>query len=77
MQKRQFKIPALSPQMGTPRQTSNVAPTKGKLMAGSTAPAEQKEYTGNQMLGIAIMHKSCLQPVFSEQAAKESASMRR
>lgn len=77
MQKRQFKIPALSPQMGTPRQTPTVAPVKGKLMAGSTAPQEHKEYTGDKMVGIAIMHKSCLQPVFSEQAAKESASMRR
>lgn len=75
MQKRQFKIPALSPQMGTPRQTPTVAPVKGKLMAGSTAPQEHKEYTGDKMVGIAIMHKSCLQPVFSDQAAKESASM--
>ena len=77
MQKRQFKIPALSPQMGTPRQTPTVAPVKGKMMAGSTAPQEHKEYTGDKMVGIAIMHKSCLQPIFSEQAAKESASMRR
>ena len=63
--------------MGTPRQLPTVAPTKGKIMSGSTAPQEHKEYTGDQMLGIAIMHKSCLQPVFSEQAAKDSASMRR
>lgn len=63
--------------MGTSREVPTVAPEKGKIMSGSTAPQEHKEYTGDQMLGIAIMHKSCLQPVFSEQAAKDSASMRR
>ena len=63
--------------MGTSRELPTVEPVKGKVMSGSTAPQEHKEYTGDQMLGIAIMHKSCLQPVFSEQAAKDSASMRR
>jgi hypothetical protein len=29
------------------------------------------------MLGITIVHKSCLQPVFSQQAAVDAASMRR
>ncbi len=77
MTKRVFKIPALSPQMGTPRETPTVAPVKGKFVTGSTAPPEHKEYTGDKMVCIAIMHKSCLQPVFSEEAAKDSASMRR
>lgn len=36
-----------------------------------------KVYTGDEVLGIAVMHKSCLQPVFSQEAAKDSASMRR
>lgn len=63
--------------MGTPRATPTVSPTTNKLDKGSTAPAEHKEYTGDKMIGIAIMHKSCLQPVFSEEAAKDSASMRR
>jgi hypothetical protein len=34
-------------------------------------------YTGSSMIGIAVQHKSCLQPVFSQQEAKESATMRR
>lgn len=34
-------------------------------------------YTGDAVLGIAVQHKSCLQPIFNEQAAKDSASMRR
>jgi hypothetical protein len=36
-----------------------------------------QQYTGDKMIGIAVMHKSCLQPVFSQEAAADSASMRR
>lgn len=63
--------------MGTPRAVPKVEPKKGKFDVGSTAPKETMEYTGDMMVGIAIMHKSCLQPIFSEEAAKDSASMRR
>jgi hypothetical protein len=38
---------------------------------------EDPQYTGTQVLGIAVQHKSCLQPIFSQDAAKDSASMRR
>lgn len=41
----------------------------------SSKPAPQ--YTGSEMIGVTILHKSCLQPVFSEQEAKDAASMRR
>jgi hypothetical protein len=34
-------------------------------------------YTGDKMIGIAVQHKSCLQPVFSKEAAIDSAKMRR
>lgn len=34
-------------------------------------------YTGEKMLGVSIIHKSCLQPVFNEAAAVDAASMRR
>lgn len=37
----------------------------------------ENTYTGDNLIGIAVMHKSCLQPVFSKQAAKDSANMRR
>ena len=43
---------------------------------GGTAKAVPK-YTGNNVLGITVMHKSCLQPVFSQQAAIDAANMRR
>jgi hypothetical protein len=38
---------------------------------------EDKQYTGTEVLGIAVQHKSCLQPIFNQEAAKDSASMRR
>lgn len=38
---------------------------------------EEQKYTGGKLVGIAVMHKSCLQPVFSKESAKDSANMRR
>jgi hypothetical protein len=38
---------------------------------------EIPKYTGTEMIGISIIHKSCLQPVFSREAAIDVASMRR
>lgn len=34
-------------------------------------------YTGTSVIGIAVQHKSCLQPIFSNEAARDSAAMRR
>lgn len=39
--------------------------------------APPKVYTGNEVVGISVMHKSCLQPVFSQEAAIDAAKMRR
>jgi hypothetical protein len=44
---------------------------------GSTAPKEFIPYTGDEMIGITIIHKSCLQPVFRKEDAVAAASMRR
>lgn len=38
---------------------------------------EAPVYTGNNMLGVTIMHKSCMQPIFNEDAARDAATMRR
>lgn len=43
--------------------------------AVSTKPSQQ--YTGNDVLGITIVHKSCLQPVFNQEQAQDAAKMRR
>lgn len=52
-------------------------PVTGKFVPGTGSLPATKTYTGDKVLGIAVMHKSCLQPVFSEEAAKDSAKMRR
>lgn len=48
-----------------------------KKFQGSTAAKPIKVYTGTAMLGIAQMHKSNAQPVFSKQEAVEASQMRR
>ena len=45
--------------------------------AGSTPKKPVAVYTGDKMLGITVLHKSCLQPVFSSQEAIDAATMRR
>jgi hypothetical protein len=44
---------------------------------GSTALKPIPKYTGDLMKGISIVHKSCLQPVFSDAEAVDFANMRR
>ena len=73
--KKIFKQKSLSPNIATQRQTvyipSRVTP------GGDTNLKEIPEYTGDQMLGISIIHKSCLQPIFNTEAAVDAANMRR
>lgn len=54
-------------------------PSEGSFQnVGHTgAKKDEKQYTGKNLIGIAVMHKSCLQPVFSKESAKDSANMRR
>ena len=66
-------IYSLSTPIGRP--TSNHIPSK-VTAGGSTAPIH-KVYTGNKILGVTIVHKSCLQPVFNQQEAIDAAHMRR
>ena len=57
------------------RATENI---KSRVTAGgSTAMKQTPHYTGTSIIGIGVAHKSCLQPIFSDEAAKELASMRR
>lgn len=44
---------------------------------GNAIKKEPMMYTGTRLKGIAVMHKSNLVPVFSEDEAKDLASMRR
>lgn len=44
---------------------------------GAVTVKQTPHYTGENLVGIAVMHKSCLQPIFNQQQAIDSASMRR
>ena len=44
---------------------------------GTATKKDAMMYTGDKMIGISIIHKSCLQPVFSQEAATDAANMRR
>jgi len=48
-----------------------------RMDAGSTAPPKSPVYTGTKVLGVAVMHKSNLVPIFSPTEAEEVAKMRR
>ncbi len=52
-------------------------PIAGKFVTGSTACKPVPQYTGSDMLGIGVVHKSGLQPVFSQEQAEDLAKMRR
>jgi hypothetical protein len=51
--------------------------SKSDWVTGACSTKPTPTYTGSNVLGIAVMHKSCLQPVFSQEAAEDSAKMRR
>lgn len=67
---------ALRPRVPPGRETPHI-PSVESNHTGAVASKPTQQYTGTQVLGIAIMHKSCLQPVFSQEAAVDSAHMRR
>jgi hypothetical protein len=57
------------------RATSNHIPSR--VTEGGSTSSVHKVYTGNKILGVTIVHKSCLQPVFNQQEAIDAANMRR
>ena len=60
------------------RSNSNTIPTSDVIPGGSTAPAQRQIYSGERrLLGVAIMHKSNMVPVFDSKDAKDIARMRR
>jgi hypothetical protein len=44
---------------------------------GIAVKKEVQHYTGTECIGVAVMHKSCLQPIFNKQSAEDVAKMRR
>lgn len=58
------------------RETSAHIPSRGNGI-GTAALAPTKTYSGDKVMGVTIVHKSCLQPVFNQQEAVDAARMRR
>lgn len=52
-------------------------PSLNSWVTGPVTTKQTQEYTGTEVLGITIVHKSCLQPVFNQQEAVDAATMRR
>lgn len=46
-------------------------------MSGNCNKSPEKVYTGESMIGISVLHKSNLVPVFSKEDAEAHAKMRR
>lgn len=58
------------------RNSTNSIPSHGMLI-GNTEKIDRPKYTGDKLLGIAVMHKSNLVPVFKVEDAIDIARMRR
>ena len=76
---RRRKKPELRPvvQTGTYRRET---PDYPSVTSTGVLVAERRDrtvYTGDKLLGISVMHKSNLVPIFSEEHARDVSSMRR
>ena len=75
---RAMKAPTLSKTYEVPSYRNTTAHIKSlNSGAGVATKAPEKVYTGNNILGIATMHKSNAVPVFSAEDAVEISKMRR
>jgi hypothetical protein len=59
------------------REVDNGIPSLHDWVTGPCSSKPSPTYTGTNILGIAVLHKSCLQPIFSNEEAIEVARMRR
>ena len=76
-QARAMKAEPLVYKLETPVGRTNTHNIPSRVTAGHDTTPNVKVYTGTEIIGIAVMHKSCLQPMFNKQAAEDSAHMRR
>lgn len=66
----------LSPSMAGARITQANIPSL-VTAGGSCSKKDTLYYTGDKIIGIATIHKSCLQPIFNRQSSVDVAQMRR
>lgn len=69
-------VKAYTPPKPHVRQTEKY-PSLQTFGENCTKPIHGKVYTGNKMIGIGTLHKSNAVPIFTDDEAKDQASMRR
>lgn len=69
-------VQAYSPAKSHVRETVKY-PSLNTFEGSCTKPIHGKVYTGDKMIGIGTLHKSNAVPIFSDDDAKDQASMRR
>lgn len=68
-------LPTLAAPAG--RETKHYPSLNGGVDMGAAKAAERMMYTGTKLKGIGTLHKSNAVPVFSDEEAKDLATMRR
>jgi hypothetical protein len=76
-QARAMKAEPLVYKLETPVGRTNTHHIPSRVTAGHDTTPNVKVYTGTEIIGVTVLHKSCLQPVFNQQQAIDAASMRR
>ena len=74
---RAMKAEPLVYKLETPVGRTNTHHIPSRVTAGHDTTPNVKVYTGTEIIGVTVLHKSCLQPVFNQQQAIDAASMRR
>ena len=69
--------PVAKPQPAAVAKDTQQPRSLNSWITGPVSSKPNQQYTGDNVKGIAVMHKSCLQPVFNQQEAIDSAKMRR
>lgn len=77
VQQSQKKSLVPSPMYPPGREPKQSIQSRDTGVTGAVTIKQTQHYTGDSVLGVTILHKSCLQPVFSKQEAIDAAKMRR
>jgi hypothetical protein len=75
--KRAMAAEPLVYKLKTPVGRTNTHDIPSRVTEGHDTRPNVKVYTGTEIIGVTVLHKSCLQPVFNQQQAIDAASMRR
>ena len=76
--KRAMSAPVWQPEQKSYRGQNDPQPQSlSTWTTGAVASKVVPKYTGENVLGVTIVHKSCLQPIFNKDAAVDAAKMRR